>query len=259
MGNVTRILGKFQCAYGYFSSFKRHDQPQRSNLQIRRFLLAGFLPTFYVASFDVMNPGIAMRSRNAFPTISLAVVLLIIFGWIHVAIQLHQPLFQPQKSAALLSIAAVNGPSFFGGEFWRILTSQFLHVHFLHMMLNAISIFVIGTAIESCCGRITIGVVYFVGGSICQFFSVLLRPELVSSGASQALMALCGFVIVGSGRMALPKYAVIAAVSLTFVQAVLDIYTSGGLRPGHSGGFGAGVAMAILAFATNSVRRNDGR
>jgi rhomboid protease GluP len=108
--------------------------------------------------------------------LSLCLAIGIIVAWGVSAALLNQPLFTAQKSRLLLEIGAANGQLFVTHEWWRLLTSQFLHVHFLHMLFNAMCILILGGLLEEkyCWWRSY--VIYFVGGTIGQL-AVSLRTQ----------------------------------------------------------------------------------
>jgi rhomboid protease GluP len=194
-----------------------------------------------------------MRPGTKFPLLSATLVLISCIAWVAIATHLRLQPFQSQKSSLLLEVGAVNGATFRSGEVWRLLTSQFLHVHFLHMLFTLIGIFLLASAIERTAGSVTLAVTYFAGGTIGQYFSVLLSPQLVSSGASQALMALCGFALLAHRRFSLPRLSVLSAAAIVVVQISLDVYASGAIKPGHSSGFVAGMALAALLNRPRSM------
>ena len=190
-----------------------------------------------------------------FPILTIALIVSVCIAWALVAMHLHQSFFASQKSSLLLQVGAVDGAGLDRGQSWRLLTSQFLHVHFMHMLFNLVGICALATAIERNAGRMALAFAYFVGGTLGQYFSVLLNPELVSSGASQALMALCGLSLVGFRRFSIPRYAIIIAAIIVAIQFALDVYVSGAIKPGHSFGFAAGMLMALIAVAARRISR----
>lgn len=189
------------------------------------------------------------QPRTRFPFLAIAIVAGIAIAWLLVARHLHLPVLAFQKSSKLLLLGAMNGQSAVDGEWWRLLTSQFLHVYFMHMLFNLCGIALLAAAVERSAGTLLLALTYFAGGSIGQFFSVLIHPELVSSGASQALMALCAFILVGFRRFPVARYALILAAVITVIQFALDMVVSGGIKPGHSFGFAAGLLFAFPALA----------
>ena len=159
-----------------------------------------------------------------------------------------------QKSSLLLQTGAVDGAALGRGEYWLLLTSQFLHVHFFHMLFNAASIYVLGHAIERGVGKTALACTYFVGGTIGQYFSVLSQPGLASSGASQALMALCGFVLVCARRCGFPPFVLIAALAIVGIQVGLDVAAIGSIKAGHGYGFAAGAVMGVCCIVLMYTR-----
>lgn len=189
-----------------------------------------------------------MNSHPRLPLLSISLVVIACLAWLVVANHFGLSMFQQQKSSLLLKVGAVNGKTLGTGEVWRLLTSQFLHVNFLHMVFNLVGIYLLASIIERTAGTLLVAVTYFVGGTVGQYASVLLRPELVSSGASQALMALCGFSLLAHRHLSLPKYGLYCAAAILAVQVTLDLYFSGAIKPGHSFGFLAGLALVVLLF-----------
>ena len=198
------------------------------------------------------------KPRSHFPFLTVAIVAAIAIAWVLVARHLHLPILAFQKSSNLLLLGAMNGVSAGNGEWWRLVTSQFLHVYFMHMLFNLCGIGLLAMALERSAGRVLLALTYFGGGSIGQYFSVLIVPELVSSGASQALMALCGFILVGIHRFPVPRFALILAAVIVAIQFALDLYVSGSIKPGHSFGFAAGMLIALVAIAAPGVKGRAG-
>ena len=67
---------------------------------------------------------------------SFLICLLIIGVWIISALHHNLSIFETQKSNLLLGFGAINGVSLQMGEYWKLISSQFLHVKSLHMLFN---------------------------------------------------------------------------------------------------------------------------
>jgi rhomboid protease GluP len=153
----------------------------------------------------------------------------------------------PHNSALLLKVGAVNYELLRAGEWWRIFSSQFLHVYFPHMVFNMVGLALPGCVLEREIGAWRLALIFAASGLIGQLAGVAAAPELVSSGASQALMGLAGWAIVWRLRRPKPdKLLLASAFVVAGVQALLDIATSGGIKAGHLGGFFAGAALNLL-------------
>src|SRR5436853_1781083 len=95
------------------------------------------------------------------------------------------------------------------GQVWRIFTAMFLHFNILHIGLNMLSLFFIGTAVEVFFGKWRYLVIYLgsgiVGGIVTYF---LMPPETLAAGASGAIFGVFGAlgVFYIANRQALGRY-----------------------------------------------------
>ena len=183
----------------------------------------------------------------AYPIITLVIVAANLFTWCAVAWLAGQSLFSPQNSYMLLHFGAVNGELFLSGEWWRIITSQFLHVRFPHMIFNMLAALVFGMALERHLGSLRFAFVYAFSGVAGQISSVIAYPALVTSGASQAVMGLAGALatkILWRGERKI--FELIPLLIIVGIQLTLDVATARHVKVGHLVGFGAGVIVGCL-------------
>ncbi|MET0291592.1 MAG: rhomboid family intramembrane serine protease [Steroidobacteraceae bacterium] len=148
-----------------------------------------------------------------------------------------------------MRLGAVDGASLSRGEVWRLIASQFLHVHAPHMLFNALGMLAVGSVLERR-GAWVFGLIALVGGSAGQVASVIAYPELVSSGASQSLMALCGAALLLSRT----RPALLLVGFILAVQIVLDVRAAQTLKAGHVAGFAAGLLLAGALLLLRPVR-----
>ncbi|MFZ6653724.1 rhomboid family intramembrane serine protease [Undibacterium sp. TJN19] len=195
-----------------------------------------------------------MKSRLPRP-VTPSIVALILIGWIIVAIKLDQSIFAPHKSLLLPQFGAATGDVLVTHEWWRLLVSQFLHVHFLHMLFNAACIGVTGNAIEKAYGWRVLIAVYLIGGLTGQIASVWHYPHLVTDGASQALMALCGASLVLRLNTRLKLFAGVIIV----IQAALDLHAASTIKAGHGYGFAAGLLIGLGVIMATRKRADSFR
>jgi rhomboid protease GluP len=192
------------------------------------------------------------------PYATTLICLGILSYWSFIALHSGQTLWEAQHSRLLLGYGAVDGQLLYQGGYWRILISQFIHVKFFHMLGNVIFIFLIGTYVERRFGFLILLLVYFFGGAIGQYASVLFNPDLVSSGASQALCSLTGFSLIHLCKdRRTSKIIVIAVLFFISIQCGLDLYFAGRLKEGHAFGFLSGVVISLYMFwkANNPVHQ----
>jgi rhomboid protease GluP len=87
------------------------------------------------------------------------------------------------------------GPLTVGGhQWWRLLTSCFLHFGIIHIGFNMYVLFQIGPFIEMAFGRVRYLLIYFFAGLGGSLVSVWVHPMAVGAGASGAIFGLYGAV-----------------------------------------------------------------
>ena len=90
--------------------------------------------------------------------------------------------------------AKYNPAILMDGEWWRIVSSMFLHIGLLHLIMNMIAVFYLGTLVERIYGSFRFFIIYMlagIGGGVASFaFSMN-----VSAGASGALFGLFGALL----------------------------------------------------------------
>lgn len=81
------------------------------------------------------------------------------------------------------------------GEWWRLVSSQFVHLNFMHIAFNAYGLYVLGPMVERFYGWRRFMVLYLVsgtGGALASFYFV----QANSGGASGAIYGLVGALLV---------------------------------------------------------------
>ena len=185
-----------------------------------------------------------MRPRIIWPLVTSTLIALNLLAWFGVAWAYHLNPFAAQHSALLLRVGALNGELLGAGEWWRIITSQFLHVYFLHLLFNMASLLVLGTFLEREYGPLRFASIYLLSGSIGQLAGVIAAPQLVTSGASQAVMGLAGATAFDMlrrrdfGRLQFVGLLIVIIITMT-----LDIMAVGRPKTGHLAGLCAGAVF----------------
>lgn len=195
--------------------------------------------------------------RFTWPVATCALIALNLMAWFAVASVYHSSPFSPQHSLRLLEVGAINGELLGAGQWWRLITSQFLHVHFPHLVFNLGALLLLGILMESELGFWRLIVLYLGSGVVGQIIGVVATPALVSSGASQATMGLAGGAAVGLLLRPQARTArLIILLTVIAVQVTLDLATAGYIKAGHLGGFCAGV---VIWFAVRRKRDVNSR
>jgi rhomboid protease GluP len=96
---------------------------------------------------------------------------------------------------SLLRWGALEGTKTFSGEYWRILTSMFLHVGILHLALNMYVFWFVGPLVERLFGSSKFSFVYFLAGAGGGLNTLLFTPLKVCAGASGAIFGIFGALL----------------------------------------------------------------
>ena len=80
------------------------------------------------------------------------------------------------------------------GQWWRLLSSTFVHLGVLHLLFNSYGLYALGPAVEKFFGTRRFLAIYVLGGLVASAAS-LLFTEAAAGGASGAIYALAGALI----------------------------------------------------------------
>ncbi|HAP5243350.1 TPA: rhomboid family intramembrane serine protease [Enterococcus faecalis] len=137
-------------------------------------------------------------------------------------------------------------------EYWRFITPMFLHIGFMHIILNMVTLYYIGAQVEAIYGHWRYLGIYLLSGIAGNIASFAFgTPNSVSAGASTALFGLFGaFVILGRHFRDNPaimymvqRYSMFIVINLLF-----NLFSSSVDMMGHVGGLIGGLLVAT-AFA----------
>jgi rhomboid protease GluP len=156
----------------------------------------------------------------------------------------------------LTALGANYGPAVRAGEYWRLVTSMFLHGGLLHLALNGWALYQLGAMFELLLGSPRLLVVYFatgiVGSLVSAYFSSV--PSVGASGAIFGVMgALIAFLL--RRRAALTpqgKSILMQLVGWAVINVFFGFSTPGIDNSAHLGGCAAGL---LLGFVLPEPRR----
>lgn len=170
--------------------------------------------------------------------------------------------FYGNSTAFLLKCGALYAPAVLRGEWYRLVTYQFLHGGIEHLINNMLILYFIGNALERYLGRVKFLILYFCSGVLAGIGSIVYnnvcgKAFAVCIGASGAVFGVTGallyLVLVNRGNLQ----------GLTRRQMILFLLLSiyGGLtRQGvdnaaHVAGLMAGFMLAVLLYRRTTGNR----
>lgn len=129
--------------------------------------------------------------QNTLATYGLVVINLLFFG-------LEMVLGGSEDLETLYRLGALVPQAVWTGQWWRLLSANFLHFGWLHLLTNMLGLFFLGRPVEIALGSARYLFVYFVSGVGSMFVFALWALQTGTAqilvGASAAIMGLVGVI-----------------------------------------------------------------
>jgi membrane associated rhomboid family serine protease len=139
-------------------------------------------------------------------------------------------------------------------EFYRLLTSGFLHDGLLHILFNMFFLYMMGPMLEPAIGRLNFAVVYFVSLLAGSFGALLFQPQVPTIGASGACFGILGALIVVAHYRGISIWQ--SGLGLTLVINIVFSLSIAGISIGaHLGGVVGGAICGWLIVELGERRR----
>jgi len=103
----------------------------------------------------------------------------------------ENPMLGP-GSEVLIDMGAKVTELIIEGQWWRLIAPMFLHAGLVHLLVNMITLWRLGTDLEEAFGPFRIGAIYFLSGLFGVLMSSIFLPEIPGVGASGAICGLLG-------------------------------------------------------------------
>ena len=155
----------------------------------------------------------------------------------------------------MLSHGACYTPYVLAGEYWRLVTSMFLHFGLPHLLYNMVCLLSLGDLLEAVTGHVRFAVIYLVSGIAGNLLTVWVEMRrggsfAVSAGASGAIFGGIGalFWLVLSRRYASGRISVKRMGILVVLMVAQGFMEAGTNNIAHIGGMAAGFLLAVVLF-----------
>jgi len=148
----------------------------------------------------------------------------------------------------LIKYGANSGMLVKNGEVFRLITYMFLHIGFLHIILNMYSLYIIGPMVEDFFGKWKYLVIYFVSGISGGLLSIGMNDNILSAGASGAIFGLFGALLYfGYNYRGYVANIIKSQVSgIVFYNLLIGFFISGIDVWCHVGGLIGGLLVANM-------------
>lgn len=185
-----------------------------------------------------------LQLRNAKVTITLIVMNILWF-----LVELHNGF---TTTGLLRSGAQDYTDVVLGGQWWRVLSSMFVHGGYAHIAVNMISLASLGI-VETFTGRLRYLIIYFASGICGNLAEVLIGShQAVSMGASGAIMGVFGIALLMALHKNLPRGVLYQLLFWLVLNFAIGFSTTGIGNIAHIGGLLTGGIVTELVVYRRS-------
>lgn len=187
-----------------------------------------------------------LRERTPWPVVTpmIAGLNVAIYTWIHMDAQVP-----------VVDMLGNFGPLTTNGEWWRLVTSAFVHTSIIHLALNTAAVVQVGLVLERLVGSLTFGAVYLSASMLSSVVALSGAPVETITGAAGAVFGIYGFLIASwmwgtfqhaetTVRLRTIKRLAPLAVVFTGFALLSDQFSTTAECMGLVAGFGCGLLVA---------------
>jgi rhomboid protease GluP len=159
--------------------------------------------------------------------------------------------FLQPSNEVLLAWGANFRPLTLDGQWWRLLTSCFLHIGILHLLMNMYALLFVGALLEPFIGTARFTFAYLVAGIAGSTASLMWHDMTVSAGASGAIFGIYGVflaLLLTNVIDVVQRKALLSSIGVFVAYNLLNGLREGIDNAAHIGGLAAGVAMGAAAY-----------
>lgn len=128
------------------------------------------------------------KMKKPIITLSIIVINILIFMFMYILGN------GSTDGYTLIKFGALYKPLVVNGDYYRLISTAFLHIGIIHLLTNNYSLYVIGCQLESFLGKVKFLTVYLVS-AICGSLMSITFSSTISAGASGAIFGLLGSLL----------------------------------------------------------------
>ena len=160
--------------------------------------------------------------------------------------------------STLVDFGANYGAAVRNGEYYRLVTSAFVHIGLLHFMMNNYALYIIGSQIESFLGRFKYILVYLLSAVMGNLLSVVFS-DYISAGASGAIFGLFGALLYFGYHYRIYLGTVLKSqvIPLIVLNLIIGFTISGIDNAAHIGGLIGGYLLTMAVGVPYKSTRSE--
>jgi membrane associated rhomboid family serine protease len=182
-----------------------------------------------------------------------ALIALVALNVVIFLIELASAPFSDMMQGSLVEHGGLSGWQVDHGEWWRIVTSGFLHANGAHLFGNLVALLILGGVLSLSVGPLRMVLVYAAGLLGSSFSVLLFDPNALTVGASGAIFGLAGGALLVGWRQRRVLLLLFAAAWIVYSLSS-TLFVPGISQAGHLGGLAAGALAGALLVDDGRLR-----
>jgi membrane associated rhomboid family serine protease len=200
------------------------------------------------------TPVRTMRSMAVEPTATYALIVLNVL--VFLGTMAGGSSLTGSGGGSIYSRFALDAPDVSQGDYWRLVTSGFLHYGLFHILFNMYALYWLGRMIEPALGHARFAAIYFTSMLTGALGALLLSPNSLTAGASGAILGLLGAAFVMARARGIDVMAT-GIVPIILLNLVITFLPGSGISiGGHVGGLIGGVVTTAAIEWMGRRRRS---
>ena len=161
-----------------------------------------------------------------------------------------------ETTAAIMLGAYYKEFIFINHDFWRFLTSGFLHISFWHLLMNMMSLISLGRITEKIYGSKKYFLILFGSILFGNAFCYILDGNLIAVGLSGGLYGLLAAMLIHfihSGMMKNPRI-MSSAINMVIINLMINLMPNVSVLS-HLGGFAGGLFLSLIFYPNEFLNK----
>ncbi len=154
------------------------------------------------------------------------------------------------ESELLINWGANFGPKLELGEWWRLISSVFLHAGAMHLVFNVYALYLIGMILELTLKPIVFLLLFLITGCLASLTSYWWNEGALSVGASGAVFGMFGVYLsfLTTGKLSSEQKGFLSVIgALIAINLLMGVMVTSGIDNGaHIGGLISGCFFGLL-------------
>lgn len=234
-------------------AFVFHCADETDALRVASFLPATQLQGFVESHDFISRLNTLSTARPPWATVTNLIIALNVVAFVVLAGVFNAGWVTANNLMPYIRYGANNGAATTDGEWWRLVTSMFMHFGILHIGLNMWALWNTGPFLEKLQGRALFAITYLGSGLAGGFVSILWNGDKAwSAGASGAIFGVIGGIIgfLLREKQRVPRGILQAMMRNMLTFVALNIFLGFSIHgidnADHLGGLTGGFALSWL-------------